>query len=542
MRLMGRVVMPRVDRLARVGSHVLIWSIVLVPTIVEMSRGWQPLLGDDATITLRSYQVLSLHPPLVGMHSTVVHNGHSLYDLGPLQFVLLTIPVHLDHLQGALWGTALIIGLVLSVAVEALWSTGRWMGCVILALATADLAWTAASLFGHQLWNDNFSLIFLLASIALAWVVAIGSFGWWPVLVFTASVTVQAQLFNGLPVVVLVIASPLLGWWRSGRPRRLRWLYVGTGVGIVCWLPTLVQQAFGSFGNVSGTLAARGNPSFGFTFGLRNIGGAVWPGPLPLRQYDLYTSSAWLQSKPALAGIGVLVVLACIAVVAGVHGTKDLACLATIGLVCSASVVVAFASVPRANVGSVTWLVPAVWIVSLLWWLIVVWAVVELVKAYVPHATSWGSHHAPSGIYGMCIGAALVVGLVVGVWKLPSQSSVSPVSHLESAQVGEVVRALSDVVPTKKVTIRFCPTPSLVPFGPEDYVEYQYGQAILWRLTAAGFETRMQPFFTALSGIPNPKSASSRTVNVIMSRDSWSSVVQKVVIGRYRAAADHRRP
>src|ERR1700691_2744737 len=99
------------DRIARIGSHVLIWAIVLVPAVVEMMRGWRPLIGDDATITLRSFQVFSLHPPLVGMHSDLTAPpGHILYDLGPLQFVLLSIPVHIDHLQGGLWGSALIYG------------------------------------------------------------------------------------------------------------------------------------------------------------------------------------------------------------------------------------------------------------------------------------------------------------------------------------------------------------------------------------------------------------------------------------------------
>ena len=102
---MGRwQVATPIDRIARISSHVLIWTIVVVPTALEMARGWRPLNGDDATIALRSYQVLSLHPPLVGMHSDLFDHGRLLYDLGPLEFVLLTIPVHIDHLQGAVWG------------------------------------------------------------------------------------------------------------------------------------------------------------------------------------------------------------------------------------------------------------------------------------------------------------------------------------------------------------------------------------------------------------------------------------------------------
>lgn len=52
---------------------------------------------------------------------------------------------------------------------------------------------------------------------------------------------------------------------------------------------------------------------------------------------------------------------------------------------------------------------------------------------------------------------------------------------------------------------QFWPTPNASSVTPENYVEYQYGQAILWQLTAAGFEPLMQPFFTSWSGITFPR-------------------------------------
>ena len=214
-----------IDRVARIGSHLVIWTIVLVPIVLEMIRGWRPLYSDDATITLRSYEILSLHPPLVGQYSSISPgSGHILFDPGPLQYVLLAVPTHIDHLQGGLWGSALVYGLVLSVAVEAMWSLRRWLACVLVALAVVDLAWTAPSVFGDQIWNPDFGLPFLLASIVLAFAVALGSFGWWPALVFTASVAAQTELFYAMVAAGLVIVCPFLGGWHSGRPRRFRWL------------------------------------------------------------------------------------------------------------------------------------------------------------------------------------------------------------------------------------------------------------------------------------------------------------------------------
>src|ERR1035437_6606806 len=86
------------------------WTVILLPTVLEMARGWRAL-DDDATISLRSYQVLSLHPPLLGQFSTVSYGtGHLLFDPGPLLYWLLAIPVHIDPAQGGLWGGALCCG------------------------------------------------------------------------------------------------------------------------------------------------------------------------------------------------------------------------------------------------------------------------------------------------------------------------------------------------------------------------------------------------------------------------------------------------
>jgi hypothetical protein len=53
------------------------------------------------------------------------------------------------------------------------------------------------------------------------------------------------------------------------------------------------------------------------------------------------------------------------------------------------------------------------------------------------------------------------------------------------------------------------------------------------RLGGTGFRPLMEPFFTELSGIIFPRDRSSPTVNVIMTNDKWSSVIQDVVIGSY---------
>jgi hypothetical protein len=491
------------------------------------------LYQDDATITFRSYQILSLHPSLVGQYSTIsLGTGHILFDPGPLQYVLLAVPVHIDRLQGGLWGSALVCGLVLSVAVEAMWSLRRWLACVLVALAVVDLAWTAPSIFDHQIWNPDFGLIFLLASIVLAFAVAVGSFGWWPVLVFTASVAAQAELFYAMVAAGLVIVSPFLGGWHSGRPRRLRWLMTGFGVGILCWLPSLIQQVFESPGNLSALVSTRKGASIGLAFGLRSLGRVAWPSPLPGDQYFLPKFSlSTIQSVPVAWGVVVLAVTAAIASTAWRYGRRDLAVLATIGLTCSVFVVVSFAAVPSAHTGSLLWLVTMLWVVADLLALIVVWAVIEVVRSHALQKVSLKGLPSlkRSTVFGALIAALLVMGLV-GVWRLPSQASVN---SEESAQVSNVVQTVARNIQPGAVTIKFWPTPYLYFLNSASYMDFEYGQAILWQLTAAGFEPLLQPYFTELSGITYPRDPSSPTVNVIMTEGGSRSHIQKVVIGTY---------
>jgi hypothetical protein len=530
----------RIGAVARVGSHLVIWIIVLVPTVLEVIRGWRPLYSDDATITLRSFEIFSLHPPMVGQYSTTSPgSGHVLFDPGPLQYALLAVPTQIDRLRGSLWGSALVCGFVLSVAVEAMWSLRRWLACVLVALAVADLAWTVPSVFDHQIWNPDFGVIFLFASIVLAFAVAVGSFGWWPVLVFTASVAAQAELFYAVMAAGLVVVSPLLGVWHSGRPNRLRWFIVGLVVGILCWLPPLMQQVFGSSGNL-GNLIGNKEPSVGLAFGLRGLGRIVWPTLLPGNQYSEF-SFYYILAVPVVWGVAVLAVIAAIAIATWRYGRKDLAALSVIGLMCSASVVVSVASVPKAHVNSLSWLVIVLWVVADLLALIAVWAVIEIVRSLALQKLSRKDPASldRSTVVGTLIAMLFVLGLV-GVWRLPSQASVN---SEESAQVSKVVQTVSRTIRPGPITISFWPVPNtqFMEPGSSDHFDYgndfDYGQAILWRLTAAGFEPSLQPFFTDLSGITYSRDASAPTVNVITTDNGNYLHIRKVVIGRYHSSA-----
>ncbi|MGH8995049.1 MAG: hypothetical protein ACRDYB_03285, partial [Acidimicrobiales bacterium] len=137
----------------RIASHAAVWSAVLVPTLVELARGWRAF-GDDAAIASRSYQVFSMHVPLTGLASAAsFQTGHAVFDPGPMLFYLLSAPVRIDPAHGLMWGAALWAGIALSVAVEAAWSVARWVGAAVVAFVVLDLLWLTPQVFDNLPWN-----------------------------------------------------------------------------------------------------------------------------------------------------------------------------------------------------------------------------------------------------------------------------------------------------------------------------------------------------------------------------------------------------
>ena len=190
---------------------------MVVPTVQELIAGWRPL-DDNTAIAVRAYQSLSLHPPLVGQATAAaVGTGHTLYDPGPLLFYMLALPVRISPTFGLLIGAMILVGLVLSVAIEAAWSAGQWVAGALVALTVLDLLWLMPTVFQSLPWNAYFPLPFLLSSIVLAWVVSLGKVNWWPVLVVAASIAAQSHLLFLVPAAALVGVALVFGLLRTRR-------------------------------------------------------------------------------------------------------------------------------------------------------------------------------------------------------------------------------------------------------------------------------------------------------------------------------------
>ena len=525
----------RLPLLVRIVSHFTVWASVLVATVVELSKGWIAA-GDDAAIAIRSYQSLSSHPPWVGVYSTAGGLGHSLYDPGPLMFWLLAIPVHIDPSHGAHWGAALLWGAALSLAVEALWTTRLWLGCAVIAFVVVDLLWLTPSIFENLVWNAYFPVPFLVATIALAWVVGTGSFGWWPPLVFVASVASQSHLTFVIPCVLLTLLAPVIGVVVSGGPVRLRWFPVGLGVALVCWLAPLLQNT-GSNGNLSALLHSNsGQKVMGLTFALQVVAATAAPFPIWLTQEPLafFPVAVFIGKNSAIYGFSILVIVAIIAAVAYRTGRRALCALSTVCMISLVAVTMTFAIFPGKNAISIDYLIVCLWVVGTMLWSVVIWSAAAAVAAIVRRqrelwspgfdtATPLGAALATGHLRELqrsmgwstllailVIAPIVVVGLaggrnMVGFEPTDFNSGWTP---FQAATVGRVATQIERTVPRGPLvyTIKWHPTGSLI--------DLWIAESVAWRLEADGWQPGLYSYGGRFTGLTPTRNSAYVVVKV----------------------------
>jgi hypothetical protein len=493
----------------RIASHVAVWLVVAVPLGVVLSKGWVAT-GDDAAIAIRSHQVLSLHPPLVGLASTtVVGSGQHLYDPGPLMFWLLAIPVRIDPTHGSLWGAALLGGIALSVAIEAAWSTRGWLGCVLIAFAAADYLWLAPVVFENLTWNAYFPIPFLIATLVLAWVVGSGSFGWWPVLVIVGSVAAQSQLIFTIPSAVLVLSAPLVGMAMRGRPPRLRWLVFGLLAGAVCWLAPLIQN-FGRDGNLSALLTSgQGQKSMGFAFGLRVVAFVASPPPLWLRHQPVafFAVMGSIYANATIVGILVLFALAVIAVLAWRHGRQRLCVLSLVAFLSSILTAVSFSIIPGRNALSVDYAILFLWALSILVWTVAVWAAVLLGSALLRRRAPVEVGRLSPTWSAMTGWVAISVVAIVGSVGVASLRTFVPnptyvaVDSTGLSSVKEITKHIERSVPPGPVAIR------VTVIDIADLSSLGLDEGVAWQLEADGWKPGLYSVEREYTGlVASPKS------------------------------------
>lgn len=498
----------------RVAAHVTIWTVVLVPVLLKVARGWRPL-DDDAVIALRSWAVFSAHPPLLGVYSTATSAGrHVVYDPGPLLFWLLALPVHLDPAHGVLWGAGLLTAVILSVAAEAAWSVVGWLGVAVVAFTVADVGRLIPTIFDNVVWNAYFGLMFFFASAVLAFAVAAGRLGWWPVLVLSTSVAAQSHLFFVVGGVALALIAPVIGVVRRGRPVRHRWLVAGIAIGVACWAAPLVQQFTGHPGNISSILkVGSGQSTVGGGSALRILAMAASPSPIWLAHLPsgFFNLIALAYARGSGFGIGVLALVAAIAAVSWWTGRRDLAAFALVTDVSLAAMAMSAARLPTRNVISLGYLLDSQWFLGVLVWATVVWAGMELLRETLAR---WRSTAQVARPHSACLGApqrrarmtrvvtavalaAMVLVAVLDIRSVPLNGILRGDDWTTVvARVNRMAAAIERTYPHTPIVLRVSETKPFSALEEED--------GVAWTLTSHGLRVALPWFFAQSAGLSIP--------------------------------------
>lgn len=507
-------------------SHIAVWLAVVVPTVQELVAGWRPM-DDNAAIAVRAYQSLSLHPPLVGQATAAaVGTGHTLYDPGPLLFYVLTLPVRISPTYGLLIGAMILVGLVLSVAIEAAWSAGQWVAGALVALTVLDLLWLMPTVFQSLPWNAYFPLPFLLASIVLAWVVALGKDNWWPVLVVTASIAAESHLLFLVPAAALVGVALVFGLLRTRRVRRpahgaarsdagvtarsLRWLFVGLGAGLLCWLAPLIQN-MGPNGNLSALAGSGGQPAYGPGFGLSQVGQALTGPPLWMtRPPDgFFTAFLFTHAPPPWTGGLVFGLLLLVTVAAFASGRQALGGLGAVALATAVGFAYAFAIFPLKNTMSLGHLINPLWILTILEWGVLAWGLVTLVGALARRrdAPLLRPRVAQATGAGLLV-AALSAIAVVGLWSVSNSPADVNWSPRDVTVVGRATAAIERGTPPGPVNVRVVPS--------EFILQHYVAESIGYRLLRDGWSPGLGPVPAIYTGLETPRGSHAPTFIVTL--------------------------
>jgi hypothetical protein len=355
---------------------VACWLPFIIAPVRLVQHGWQPI-GDEAAIALRSWNALTNHGPLVGQATRL---AHGVFDPGPLEYWLLSIPVHLNPVYGVLWGGAFWCAVACSLVVEAAWAVrGEIAGLAASGLILVLLLWMPAVALPAS-WNPWFGMMFFLAALAAAWAVIAGHRRWWPVLVITASVAAQAHLMFTLGSAALVLLALIVGLADAIRARAgYWWVLIGLLAGAGCWSAPAFQQFFMPDGNIAALINSTGSSDngarTGASFGLKALTSAIQPIPLwwksaqqPLVIFDQ------ISTRSSGYAVAALILLAVVGIAAiWPLRCRWLAALAAVTLLLSLAALATYSSVPvhYTSLHTLNYLIVMVFPVGALSWLVI---------------------------------------------------------------------------------------------------------------------------------------------------------------------------
>ena len=496
----------------RMAAHLAVWAPFAWALTYLLGHGWRPV-ADASAIALRSWNVLTAHAPMVGQATRL---GQGVFDPGPLEYWLLTVPEHLDPSHGLAWGAALWCMVAASVTIEAAWSVAGALGGVVAGgITLGTIAWMPGIAL-QPFWNPWFGVMFLLAALAAGWAVMSGHRRLWPALVATASVAAQAHLLFALIAVTLAVLGLVVGLADSVRQRAgFRWAWVGLAAGLICWSAPMYQQFTSRAGNLTALLhgqSASGQRT-GLGFGLRAVAGSVDLPPLWRTPLQSLLNLNTIGARSAVHGALILAALAALAAVLALTiralRSRRLAALAWVALVACLGSVVTYAnisvrSIPAAPnpLNTLNYLMIVLLPVGLLCWLTIATAIMlgaerSLRRAATSAAASMRAvtvRAAASRLVAwrgtQVLGLLAIAGLAAGV-SLTAAGSAHEFPGVADAPYARVVavaaRQISQRIPEQPIAITVSsPDPG--------YRKRRVLLGLAYVLTTLGYSPRLSQF------------------------------------------------
>lgn len=237
-------------------------ALVAVPFVVAalsvVGTHWNPA-GDQAIEVMRIRDVGTAHTPLLGQWSR-----WSWAHPGPLTFWLLAPFARSLGNDGVLLGTA-VLNLAAAIGVVLVAARIAPAAAVLAGAMTGILAHAVGLDFLIYLWNPWAAFFPFLLFLVLVWVVRAGRPQWLAAAVGVGSFVLQSHTgYLALTAGLLALAAAgtvrAAIRWRSGaddpdaveaRRRARRRLGAAVLVGIVLWIPPLIQEVTGDPGNLT---------------------------------------------------------------------------------------------------------------------------------------------------------------------------------------------------------------------------------------------------------------------------------------------------
>ena len=399
---------PVTDRAPRAHSSVAVTLVlaalvvlpVVVALVVFLRTPWHPFI-DAAVHELRVRDVLSTTPPLLGPAATFDGVQGELSHPGPMVFVAYALPYLVTGASSHALGIG--AGLVNGAALVGTLVVARRRGGVALTALTAVVL--AVLLRGIGLgavvdsWNPLVATLPMLLLVLLAWSLAVGDVGVAPVTVLVGSFVAQAHL-GLLPYVAVLAGFAVVGLaltagrrWRStptaDRPPVLhRWVRLGLAslaVGVVCWLPPVVEQVTaddgGNLGRIASSLTTeRVEPVAGRRTAVRVVASEVGTMPPWVVRPERTTDGVPVVAPSSAVGLLVPAAAGLLALVLAWRGRRaDTVVL--LGLV-GALVLVSVPAVATISGPIYAHYVRALWVVGAALWLAVLWSLLQAAMAH----------------------------------------------------------------------------------------------------------------------------------------------------------------